>query len=250
MRGAVGAVAVGVAAAVSAACATGGRSPAVARHCPVSTHEDAVGCVERGAFGEVEARYPSGQLRARGRYVHGRAEGAWETWHDNGQQWRVGAYVGGRETGRWTEYHATGAMMFEGSFVDGRLDGPWRTYFEDGRPAGEGTIERGRLIGKVTIHGRVDPWVSESTWVDNRPDGPITRTQDGVVRSQIEMRRGVAHGLYVVRGADGEPVLTVRYEDGRELLEAPAEPQTETETRPQTESDGAETDAGGGSDAP
>jgi len=250
MRGAVIVAAVGAAAAVSAACATGVRAPAVAQHCPVTTHADAVGCVERGAFGEVEARYPSGQLRARGRYVHGRAEGAWETWHANGQRWHVGAYAGGRETGRWTEYHATGAMMFEGSFVDGRLDGPWRTYFEDGRPAGEGTIERGRLVGKVTIHGRVDPWVLESTWVDNRPDGPITRTQDGVVRWLMELRHGVMHGRYAVYDEEGKPVLEVRYEDGTEVRDVPAAPQPGADGQAPSEADAAETGAAGGSDAP
>lgn len=126
-----------------------------------------------GVFdGNYFLRYANGAQHLRGRYVHGRREGAWRSWHENGKVWVDATYVGGVPHGLWTETDASGAKLFEGIYDHGLLEGPWKTWHPDGKLRAEGTSHAGKLDGKLTEY-LASGEREERSYKANRLHGPL-----------------------------------------------------------------------------
>ncbi|MFK7928718.1 MAG: BRCT domain-containing protein [Myxococcota bacterium] len=122
--------------------------------------------------GEHEERYPSGQLKSKGRYQGGEKVGAWTSFHangakradevfedgvlhgpqryfhDNGECSDQGRSEHGKSEGRWDSWHANGQPRVSYNYVAGLMDGEIEFLDPDGQSKATGQYREGKLVGQ------------------------------------------------------------------------------------------------------
>jgi antitoxin component YwqK of YwqJK toxin-antitoxin module len=71
--------------------------------------------------GIVELKYPDGNLKAKGEFVEGKADGLHEEWYQNGQLKAKGEFVLGQEEGVFTEWNEDGTVKRKILYKNGRI---------------------------------------------------------------------------------------------------------------------------------
>ena len=87
--------------------------------------------------------HPNGQIKARGRYYkaidinqnniieNGRA-GKWVYWFNNGTKQMTGIYKNGQMDGNWVFWYQNGFKHSEGKYKSGKLHGEWQAWYANG----------------------------------------------------------------------------------------------------------------------
>lgn len=103
-----------------------------------------------GARRPVEAKWPSGVVRAVGEEVFHDGkwlkEGEFVFYDEDGDESDRGAYLHGRETGAWRQRYDDGSTG-SGEFVDGKRHGPWTIWHKNGHKAEQGQYVEGERVG-------------------------------------------------------------------------------------------------------
>lgn len=75
-----------------------------------------------------------------------------ETPHfSTGQPKATGGFINGKAEGIWTWWYESGKKMTEGNFKDGKRNGTWRTWYENGSKKSESTYRDDKLYGLYTV---------------------------------------------------------------------------------------------------
>lgn len=203
-------------------------------------------------------------LEREGSYFLGLRHGRWREW-DGGRLVMEGTYVKGKPSGKFTWWTSSGSVA--GRFKMKKGTGTMLTFHDDGERASELTMVRGvrhGLYRELSPQGRVlveglykddakhGPWIErnrdgelvrETTYVDGKIDGLLTRYRRGQIVAEQTYVAGLRQGPYrelaprpgsgeliervtgaydrdrksgewIHRDAQGEPALVKHYQDG------------------------------------
>ena len=168
--------------------------------------------------GEWKYFYPEEQkLEQVGSYLRGEPDGEWIWYHENEELWRVENYFNGREDGKSIEYNDTGAVIAEGSYVDGYREGDWFFQINDHRE--EGSYFEGQRTGvwrsyylsnnQLRFEGRYESGLKNGDFVFYYDNGQVRR------RGQYLGDK--RDGLWEFFTESGERIITIEYDEGEEV---------------------------------
>lgn len=106
--------------------------------------------------------YPSGNLKAHGRYHDDLKEGSWKYYAETGILSSEGVFQNDLKEGYWKFYDETGLIAEEGKFIQGFKDGYWKKY-KTGVIESEGKYRKGEPFGE---------------WIYRDGKGEVIRTFD------------------------------------------------------------------------
>ena len=161
--------------------------------------------------------YRNGNLEQTGSYIAGLPDGTWEWYYPDQSLLREEEYVMGDEEGKSIEYSDTGTVIAEGEYVGGLKEGEWMyvvndhkevgTYFEGKR---NGLWKHYYLSnGKLRFEGRYENGVENGVHTYYYPSGEL--------KKRGEYSFGIKDGIWEYYDKNGNRIITIEYEDGREI---------------------------------
>lgn len=187
-------------------------------------------------------------LAEAGRYVAGKKQGPWWSWHPSGTPSVSTAFLDGEEDGPYRKWSEDGDVLTVGGHTKGKRDGPWVEVLDapEGAPSLDGTwTYEGRYLDGHKINTWVarvggltvlrNEWVEglkegvQTTWdLEGRKleEGPYeegsatgtwTTWKDGQVVEKAGYKEGYYHGDQV-RYRDGQEVSRTRWDMGKQAL--------------------------------
>jgi antitoxin component YwqK of YwqJK toxin-antitoxin module len=199
---------------------------------------------DRGLFQDGwKEFYPSGKVRAEGRYRNGKRSGKWQFYYPDGQLEQIGIFNNkGEYNGDWVWYYPSGAVRIEQAFIDGMEDGAFREYAEDGTIIAQGDYIEGLQHGDWVIytgleqtegrfkdgerHGKWKTYsigsesklMFEGTYVDGIPNGRHIYYQDnGKILEEGVYSMGKQNGTWKKYDERGQVYVTIMYKNDDEV---------------------------------
>lgn len=168
-------------------------------------------------IGKWEYYYRDGRLEQSGSYMRGLPDGLWTWLYENGQTWREEEYAMGEEDGPSVEYSDSGTVIAQGNYIEGLKEGKWIFEMNDHREEGE--YFEGERKGKWEYYYRDSEKLSfEGEYENGQENGThIYYYPDGKVKRRGNYSAGVKTGLWEYFNEDGARIITIEYEDGREV---------------------------------
>ena len=158
--------------------------------------------------------HPSGELQERGLMVMGKRDGRWLSFWPSGKPSRVVDFDDGLPHGLWQKFHNNGKMALEGQMVRGRADGVWQGFNKAGFALGRYTMKAG--TGFVTRWFEDGIKRSEIEHKDGVADGASRSwAANSKLESEGQRRLGLKEGLWRWWYADGKPKRVRCYGKGR-----------------------------------
>ncbi len=166
--------------------------------------------------GEWVYYHQNGKVEQRGRYDKtGKATGDWKWYFESGNVLRTEKYDRGKEDGIMIEYSDTGTVVAKGDYLEGEREGLW--VVRDGDKTEEGVYKAGQKDGKWVIRFADGKKYFEGNFFDGNPNGKHTYYhENGRLNVEIEYVMGVRDGKWRTFDMEGNPILEVVYENGRE----------------------------------
>lgn len=124
--------------------------------------------------------FPTGQIKAIGKYLANLQSGAWSYFYINGKKEQEGSYLKGLYDGSWLWYYQSGNVWREENYFNGREDGPMVEYSDSGVVITKGEFINGEKEGewfyKVNDHTEIGSYQSglkDGTWKYFYEDGTL-----------------------------------------------------------------------------
>ncbi len=206
--------------------------------------------LEQGLWKEY---YDSGKLKGSGSYIAGKKNGKWEYYYENGSLEQAGNYAQGKPDGKWNWYYLSKKLLREENFINGKEEGLVKEY-TDNDPAAvdwnvlvEGNYTDGQKNGIWTYHS--DELIIRGNYTDGKEDGEWKQYYYEAGKSEADMqlnfvgsysngdenglhrfwyangksreeknyRLGVRDGVWKRWDTEGNLIITITYQDGKEL---------------------------------
>ena len=87
--------------------------------------------------GDYIAKYPSGIVKMRGFYIHGKREGQWTSFFESGNVQSEGFFKASLRDGKAVVYYESGQIYYTGYYKEGKEVGKWIFYDEAGKKINE-----------------------------------------------------------------------------------------------------------------
>ena len=206
--------------------------------------------LEQGIWKEF---YDSGNLKGTGNYVSGKKTGRWQYYYENGVLEQEGNYVQGKPDGLWNWYYPSKRLLREENYAKGKEEGLLKEYTDNDQASVdwnvlvEGSYSDGQKNGTWTYH--TDELITRGNFTDGKEDGewkqwyyePGKEEKDmrlnfigsysggdeqglhrffypnGKPREERNYRSGVRDGVWKRWDVEGNLIITITYQDGKEL---------------------------------
>jgi antitoxin component YwqK of YwqJK toxin-antitoxin module len=86
--------------------------------------------------------FQNGNLKSKGYYNRGKAEGPWEYYYENGNVKMSGDLKDNINYGIWTYYYENGKINMKGEVEKGLREGEWKFFYENGNLKSSGTFKK------------------------------------------------------------------------------------------------------------
>lgn len=125
--------------------------------------------------------YPSGMLKAKGKYINSKPAGQWHYYYEDGRTEIEGSYTSkGKKDGQWWWYYPSGEVLAMEEYDDGDLQGLSFSLSAEGDTLECGKYEAGQETGKwyyrndsTFITGKYDNGNREGCWKTYYPGGRL-----------------------------------------------------------------------------
>lgn len=181
------------------------------------TLDDTASCGERAN----RTWFPDGKLHKEWRYGKGIAKGYERVLYRSGQVREVTAYVQDLREGKSEEFYENGKLAHAQHFHLGKQDGEERTFFEEGQPETLTVWKAGAKVALTRYFQNGNP-KEEETLGEGRvhlrefaDDGKLAREGDFLAHGLEGSAWGRRWDGVVTEYADGKPVATTTYKDGK-----------------------------------
>lgn len=79
-------------------------------------------------------------------------DGTTKEWYDSGQLWKEGKYLNGKLDGLYKSYHyENGSLQSEGKYTQGKMEGIWNYFDTEGRIISKSIFKNGEIEKTVTF---------------------------------------------------------------------------------------------------
>lgn len=167
--------------------------------------------------GKWKYYYRDGNLEQIGDYLRGMPEGIWTWYYPNQEVWREEEYRMGREDGPSVEYSDSGQVIAQGEYIDGFKEGEWFFQLNDHRA--EGTYFEGLRNGEWRHYFLdSDQLRFKGRFENGQPTGAhVYYYPNGQVKRRGNYSAGEKDGLWEYFTEGGARIITIEYEDGKEI---------------------------------
>ncbi len=183
--------------------------------------------------------YPTGELKAEGKYKKGKRTGLWKFYYKDGKIEQTGYYYKGKPHKRWKYYDHSGTLLKYESYYKGRYDGPYYLfsnrgdtlvwgYFTDGErdstwkfiyqdkwetgPYKDG-LKEGLWTRKLNENNKT---IYKANYIQGVPHGKVYYYfNNGKIRRIEEYKMGVPHGNWQYYTEENELDLIETYRNGK-----------------------------------
>lgn len=185
--------------------------------------------------------YLTGELKEQGNYRNDKKVGTWKYFFIDGKTEQIGEYVNDLPEGIWRWYYPNGQLRLEEEYIDGFEDGLSTEYDEEGNTIAEGKFIEGFKDGKwvytianIKEEGKYFEGEKQGLWTkiyidNNKPafEGDYlnglengfhtTYYPNGQVHKRGKYSMGVKIGLWEIFAESGSLIVTIKYENGKEI---------------------------------
>ena len=183
--------------------------------------------------------YPTGELKAKGKYKKGKRTGLWKFYYKDGKTEQTGYYYKGKPHKTWKYYDHNGTLLKYETYYKGRYDGPyylfsykgdtmvwgfftdgerdstWKFIYQDKWETGpykdglkEGLWTRKLLVNNKTIY--------KANYIQGVPHGKVYYYfNNGKIRRIEEYKMGIPHGNWQYYTEDNELDMIETYRNGK-----------------------------------
>lgn len=161
--------------------------------------------------------YQTGQLEQRGNYKNSLASGEWLWYFPNGELKRQEYYRKGREDGESIEYAIDGKIINRGMYVDGLRTGDWFLTVGDHEDNGEFIDDEKNGVWKSYYTGNKQLYFKGEYSLG----APVGKHEyfysNGITKAEGKHQAGERHGDWKFYNTDASIELLIKYENGVEV---------------------------------
>ena len=166
--------------------------------------------------GQWKYYYPSGQLEQIGKFVDGKPDSVWHWYYQSSELLREEHFYNGLSDGLLTEFSEDGLVITRGDFIEGKKEGVWVYTVGDNRDEIE--YIDGLRNGMFKSYYKDITISYEGKFVDDLPNGEHKwYWVNAKIKKQGKYVMGRKTGDWKKFDFDGMPIITVSYQNGKEI---------------------------------
>lgn len=147
--------------------------------------------------------YQNGNIKSKGYYEKGKADGPWEYYYENGNPKMKGNLKDNSYHGLWTFYFENGNLNMEGEMKNGQKDGDWKHYYENGNVKSQGFYKKDRKEGLWKYFYEEGIFKAQTVFYNDK--GKYTEVYpNGAVKCQGDIVEGKSNGIWKYYYEDGK----------------------------------------------
>lgn len=159
--------------------------------------------------------FVNGGVEQKGRFSKGRFQGLWVWYYPNGNTWREESYFNGREDGLFTEYDPAGNILANGDYISGERDGEWSYQVGDHQESGFYVI--GLREGEWNYFFKDGQLKYEGNYSQGNPDKKHKfYYPGGVLKEEQYYVMGIREKNWKKYNEEGNLVMTITYRNNVE----------------------------------